>query len=159
MTTNVFFIRDFFVIMKTQLFNVLIRKLSESAVHFVKRHYCRQFVNFKWRLMSFKLKLFFRSWILRYEKLLKYRIDSFVRKTIKKKMNENDLYFRKNITKTQNNIVIWKNKIFVCMKIIDIYNQMFFFTLLKFSELCQKNFEQKQNKFFSHWNRFREAVS
>ena len=61
-----------------------------------------------------------RPFALRYDKLDADQIVHIVRNAIREDVNEEDIYFRKGVTKVQSNFSTWKHRSLVCMELCSL---------------------------------------
>ncbi len=90
---------------------------SDTSLSFKRRKYRRHAIIFKWRLISHRIEFALRLWVMRYEKLEQVEIDLIVREIIRENVFDENIYYRKKLSKTISNIATWKHRSLELMKI------------------------------------------
>jgi hypothetical protein len=90
---------------------------SDTSLFLKRRKYRRHAIIFKWRLISHRIEFALRLWVMRYEKLEQIEIDLIVREIIKENVFDENIYYRKKLSKTISNMITWKHKSLKFMKV------------------------------------------
>ena len=93
---------------------------STAAEISTKKTRRRQAITFEWKLIVMRMKASLRPFALRYDKLNADQIAHIVRNTIREDVDEEDIYFRKGVTKVQSNVSTWKHRSLACMKVCSL---------------------------------------
>jgi hypothetical protein len=112
---NIQSLKDFLIFFDDQISQK--HSKNDTSLSFKRRKYRRYAIIFKWRLISHRIKFALCLWVMRYEKLEQVKIDVIVREIIKKNMFDEDIYYRKKLSKTISNMITWKHKSLKFMKI------------------------------------------
>jgi hypothetical protein len=97
---------------------------NDTSLSLKRRKYRRHAIIFKWRLIFHRIEFALRLWIMRYEKLEQVEIDLIVREIIKENVFDENIYYRKKLSKTISNIATWKHKSLKLMK-VNTYHSIF----------------------------------
>ena len=93
---------------------------STAAEISTKKTRRRQAITSEWKLIVMRMKASLRPFALRYDKLNADQIAHIVRNAIREDVDEEDIYFRKGVTKVQSNVSTWKNRSLACMKVCSL---------------------------------------
>jgi hypothetical protein len=77
---------------------------SDTPLSPKRRKYRRHAIISKWRLIFHRIESALRPWVMRYEKLEQVEIDLIVREVIRENVSDEDIYYRKRLSKAISNI-------------------------------------------------------
>ena len=148
---------DFFVIHffdESEVFSHMHLMKFNSIRHHVfskKRPRRIHIINQKWKIVSKRLKISLKQYVLRYGKMLKKQINTVILNAIKHDVDKNNAYFKKTLMKIFTNTNMWKNQSLNLMKIktnVNCKNKRFWIDVLQnyVKIILQKN----TKKFFTN---------
>jgi hypothetical protein len=118
---NIESLRDFLIFFDDQISQE--HSESDTSLSLKRRKYRRHAIIFKWRLISHRIEFALRFWVMRYEKLEQVKIDLIVWEIIKENVFDENIYYRKKLSKIISNIATWKHRSLKLMK-VDTYHSI-----------------------------------
>ena len=85
-----------------------------------KKRRRRHAITSEWKMIAMRLEAALRPFALRYGKLDADQIAHIARTAIKENVDDEDIYFRKGLTKAQSNVSTWKHRSLTCMEVCSL---------------------------------------